>query len=269
MSAVAPTRTFDITGTAQVPFSRLVSVEMRKMADTRAGMWLLGIIALITTAVIVIFFFSTVNDVEARTFYNFLSITSTPLGLLLPVLGILLVTGEWGQRTALTTFALEPSRLKVIFAKTAAALLYGVATLALAVLVAAVATLLGGSSVAWGGDEVSEVAKMALMVGMGILQGVAFGLVVLNSAGAIVMFFVLPIAFSIVANLWGWLSERAEWIDLATAQAPLQGFDGSTGMALTGALTSDQWLHLASVTMLWIVLPFVVGLVRVVRAEIK
>ena len=39
------------------------------------------------------------------------------MGILLPVLGILLVTSEWSQRTAMVTFTLEPSRSRVIAAK--------------------------------------------------------------------------------------------------------------------------------------------------------
>lgn len=269
MSAAAPSRTFDISGTPQVPFGRLIRVELRKMADTRAGIWLLGIIAVITIAVIVIFYLVTRNSVEDRTFYNFLSITSTPFSFLLPVLGILLVTGEWGQRTALTTFALEPSRLKVILAKTVAALVYGIGALLLAVLVSAAATALGGADGGWAGDEVRETFNMFLVVLVAVVQGVAFGLLVLNSAGAIVLFFVLPIAFNIVANLWGWLSERAAWLDLATAQAPLFDVDTTTGMPLGGSLTGEQWLQLASVSMIWIVIPFVIGMIRVARTEIK
>ncbi len=37
--------------------------------------------------------------------------------VLLPVLGIMLVTSEWGQRTAMVTFALEPRRRRVVWAK--------------------------------------------------------------------------------------------------------------------------------------------------------
>lgn len=269
MSAVTATRNFDVSGTKPVPFTRLVSVELRKMADTRAGVWLLSIIALITLAVIVIFYFATSSNVEDRTFFNFLNITSTPLGFLLPVLGILLITGEWGQRTTLTTFALEPSRVKVIAAKTIAALIYGVAALLLAAVVAALATSVGGASDGWAGDELAETAKMGLVVALGVLQGVAFGLLVLNSAGAIVLFFVLPIAFNIVATLWGWLAERAEWVDLATAQAPLLGIDPMTGAQLSGGLTGEQWLQLGVVSLIWIALPFALGLARVLRNEIK
>ena len=82
------------------------------MADTRAGVWLLGLTVFVTAAFMVIFFF--VADSEDRIFGNFIGIAATPQGFVLPVLGILLITSEWGQRTAMVTFALEPSRTKVI-----------------------------------------------------------------------------------------------------------------------------------------------------------
>ena len=42
-AALTPSPRHDSTSRApaQVPFSRLVRVELRKMADTRAGIWLL------------------------------------------------------------------------------------------------------------------------------------------------------------------------------------------------------------------------------------
>ena len=70
----------------------------------------------------------------------------------------------------------------------------------------------------------------------------------------------VPSVFSIVANVWGALQDAAPWVDLGTAQTPL--FDGSN-------LTGEQWWQLASATMIWMVLPFLVGLGRVLRAEVK
>ena len=93
-----PTATLDTSGTARVPFARLVSVELRKMWDTRAGLWLLGSIVVVTAAFMLIFFF--VADSQDRSFENFIGFAATPQGFLLPVLGILLVTQEWGQRMA-------------------------------------------------------------------------------------------------------------------------------------------------------------------------
>jgi ABC-2 type transport system permease protein len=250
--------TLDVSGTSPVPFSRLIGVELRKMADTRAGMWLLIAIGLITAASVTIFFFAAPDD--QRTFLNFMGATVTPQGFLLPVLGILLVTSEWGQRTTLTTFVLEPSRPKVIGAKVVAALLLGLVAIVIAVALAALATVLAGEPGAWDNIGGDDFVKFGILQMSGVLQGLAFGLIFLNSAAAIVTFFVLPIAFSIVASLWGPLQDAAPWVDLGTSQQPL-----FAGVDLTG----DQWAQLATSSAIWILLPFVAGLVRVIRAEVK
>jgi ABC-type transport system involved in multi-copper enzyme maturation permease subunit len=252
------TPTLDVSGTSRVPFSRLIGVEVRKMADTRAGMWLLLAIVLITAAIVTIFFFAAPD--EQRTFLGFMGATATPQGFLLPVLGILLVTSEWGQRTTLTTFVLEPSRSKVIAAKVVAALLFGMVAIVLAVGIAALATVLAGEPGAWDNIGVDDFAKFGILQISGIMQGLAFGLIFLNSAAAIVTYFVLPIAFSIVANLWSALQDAAPWVDLGTSQQPL-----FSGVDLTG----EQWLQIVTGTVIWIVVPFVAGLVRVTRAEVK
>lgn len=269
MSTATPTRVLDVRNTAPVPFGRHVKVELRKMTDTRAGLWLLGIIVVATAAVVVIGFVVTRDDVEGRTFLSFFENTNTPQMLLLPVLGILLVTQEWGQRTTLTTFALEPSRGKVIAAKTVAALVFGLAAVVLAGLVSAVAALAGGASDPWAGTEAIRLGNLALLQVMAVLQGVAFGLLLLNSAGAIVLFFALPVVVNIVASFWSWLRDNGAWLDIAMAQAPLYGYDTMTGEPIAASLTGEQWAQLGVVTLIWIVLPFVVGMVRVVRTELK
>jgi len=258
MSTVAAAPTLDVSGTPGIPLSRLVLVELRKLADTRAGKWLLIAIAAITAVIILIFFLNA--DTSERTFENFIGITGTPQGFLLPVLGILLVTSEWGQRTALVTFTLTPVRSKVLLAKVLAALIAGLAAVVLAIAVAALATVLGGAPDAWAGIGPDNFAKFGLLQASGVLQGLAFGLLFLNSAAAIVTFFVLPTAFTIVANLWKPLGKAAPWVDLNTAQTPLFGGEDMSG---------KQWWQLVVALMIWVVLPFVIGLVRVLRAEVK
>lgn len=250
--------TLDVSGTPGIGLVRLVRVEMRKLVDTRAGFWLIAAIVAITAAIILIFFLNA--DVQDRTFLNFVGVTATPQGFLLPVLGILLVTSEWSQRTALSTFTLMPVRGRVLLAKVIAALIAGFTAIVIALGTAALATAVGGADDAWRGIGWDDIAKFGLLQVTGTLQGLAFGLLFLSSAAAIVTFFVLPTAFSIVANLWSALRDAAPWIDIGTAQQPL--FAGVN-------LTSEQWWQLASATAIWVVLPFVVGLVRVMRAEVK
>jgi ABC-type transport system involved in multi-copper enzyme maturation permease subunit len=259
MSATTvPPTTLDVSGTPGISLARLTRVELRKLVDTRASRWLLAAIAAVTALIIVIFFLTA--DRSDRTFLNFVGATATPQGFLLPVLGILLVTSEWSQRTALTTFTLVPVRGRVLMAKVVAALLAGLAAILLALAVAALATLAGGADDAWRNIGIDDLAKFGLLQFTGVLQGLAFGLLFLNSAAAIVTFFVLPTAFTIVANLWGALRDAAPWIDLGTAQQPL--FQGVN-------LTGEQWWQVVTATLIWMVLPFLVGLVRVLRAEVK
>jgi ABC-type transport system involved in multi-copper enzyme maturation permease subunit len=259
MTAAATTPgMIDISGSHKVPFTRLVRVELRKMADTRAGFWLLISVALVTAAILVIFLLAAPDG--ELTFLNFMGATATPQGFILPVMGILLITSEWGQRTALTTFALEPSRARVIGAKVVAALLIGLAAIVIAIVLAALATVLGGQDNAWENIGADDFGKFALLQISGILQGLAFGLLLLNSAAAIVLYFVLPIAFNIIVTLWDKMQDIAPWVDLGTSQQPL-----FSGVNLSG----DEWAQLATSSAIWILLPLLVGLVRVMRAEVK
>ena len=131
-AALEPTAaTLDVSGTPRIPLTRLVLVELRKLADTRSGKWLLIAIGVITLLIVTAVFLTA--KPSDRTFLNFMGATATPQGFLLPVLGILLVTSEWNQRTALVTFTLMPLRGKVVVAKVIAALLAGLAAIVLAV----------------------------------------------------------------------------------------------------------------------------------------
>ena len=60
-----------------------------------------------------------------------------------------------------------------------------------------------------------------LLQATGVIQGLAFGVLFLNSSAAIVAYFVLPTALNIVGMLWKDLKEIQPWIDLWTSQTPL------------------------------------------------
>lgn len=242
-----------------IPLHRLVRVELRKMVDTRSGVWLLAIIAVITAATVGLFL--AFADGQSHTFYGFAGMALTPQAFLLPVLGILLVTSEWSQRAGLVTFTLEPRRGLVVVAKTIAAVLVGLAGLVLLLGVAALATAVSGTPVDQPWDlGARDLGYFTLLQLMAILQGVAFGLLLMNSTAAIVLYFVLPVAMNLLITFVEALRENAGWFDLATAQAPL-----FTQEALSG----EQWAQVASTALLWIVLPLVLGWLRLRRTEIK
>ncbi|MCW2782599.1 MAG: transporter permease [Marmoricola sp.] len=248
----------DVSKTKPISMWTLVKVEMRKMIDTKAGMWLLIAIGLITAAIVVIMLLAA--NASDHTFINFMGATGAPQGFLLPVLGILLVTQEWGQRTGMVTFTLVPHRGQVLWSKVFAALLFGIAAVFVAMIIAALATSIGGSSDGWANVGLDDVFKYGMLQVSSVLGGMAFGLLFLNSAGAIVVSFVLPIAISIVSGLWHALSKIQAWIDLGTSQMPLFNGDHMTG---------KEWSQLAVGTVIWVVIPFAVGMWRVMRAEVK
>jgi ABC-2 type transport system permease protein len=250
--------TLPVSATPGIPMRRVVSVEVRKLVDTRAGRWLLIAIAVITLAVVVVVYLTV--DPRQRTFATFTLATGAPQGFLLPVLGIMSVTGEWTQRTALVSFTLVPGRGRIVAAKTMATVLVGLAALVLALTIAALATVLGGESGAWRGFGTDTLGKLALLQVIGVLQGLAFGLLFLNTAAAIVTYYVVPNAFTLVSGLWTALAHAQPWIDLNVSQGRL--FDGS-------AMAGRQWAQLATGVTIWVLVPFMLGVYRVLRAEVK
>jgi hypothetical protein len=89
------------------------------------------------------------------------------------------------------------------------------------------------------------------------------GLLIRNSAGAIVTYFVytllLPPLLGLLAANQKWFAYLQPWVDYNYAQRPL--FDGG--------VSSQQWQHLAVTGGLWFLLPLVIGLLIVRRADVK
>ena len=257
--AKVPSRIDGPRPTAGVPFSRLVHVELRKMLDTRAGRWLLiGIGAIIAIALTIMFF----NEGGQHAFGEYLQATTMPMALILPVVGILAVTSEWSQRTGLVTFGLEPRRIRIAWAKLLSALLVGVCAFALALVLAALAhqaaITFRGITGDWSTDALVLLGAGGYVL-LGIAQGVGFGMLFKNTPAAVVVFFVLPTAWSILGSMVSWLRDAATWLDMNQTMNPL----------FQGSLTGQQWAHLGTSVAVWVVAPLAVGIWRLTRAEVK
>ena len=249
---------------ARIPLQRLVGVELRKMFDTRSGFWLMAsivITSVLATAAIIVF-----APDDQLTFDNFAAAVGAPMTVILPMIGILAVTSEWSQRSGLTTFTLVPHRGRVLGAKFLAAVGVGVVSMVVALLVGVLGTVVG-SAIA-GVDPVWDVSAShfgLIVVGsvLGMLFGFMLGLLIRNSAGAIVTYFVytlvLPPLLGLLAANQKWFADLQPWADYGYAQRPL--FDGS--------LTSAQWQHLAVSGFIWFLVPLAIGLAVVRRAEVK
>jgi len=265
ITSTAPS-TLDVADTAPVPFGRLVSVELRKMADTRAGRWLLISIAALTLLVLVIQLAVIVGQDLHPDYLDFLQGMNTLMGILLPVLGVMTVTSEWSQRTAMVTFTLEPARARVVGAKLVSILVISVCALVVGSVLGSLANLLygalSGDDVIWGAAG-KYLCYYLLVYVFGMATGFAFGAVTLNSAAGIVAYFayslVLPGMFAVGAQLMDWFAILQPWIDFTTDQNHL----------LDATMHGNGWAHLLTSGVIWLVTPLVVGIGRVRRAEVK
>ncbi|TIC87480.1 ABC transporter permease [Nocardioides sp. GY 10113] len=267
MSTISPSFHLDVSGTTPTPFWRQVLVEFRKSYDTRAGFWLLaaiaGLVALVEGFVLVL----TLVNGTSIAYSDYAIIAGGITSLLLPVLAILLVTTEWTQRSAMVTFSLEPRRTRVVLAKLTVSVLYVVATLVAMNAIALVATslceLVQPEQTSWRFD-VSGTVGFALVQVLTMAIGFALGALLLNTPAAIVVFFLywylLPIVLFAVGTIREWLGDLLEWVNFQAAVAPLGDWQLDT---------AEEWGKLLVSTALWIVLPLVAGMVRILRAEVK
>jgi hypothetical protein len=126
--------------------ARLTAVELRKMVDTRAGFWLQLAVAVLTVALVVVV--CAVGHARDQTLREMLSLALQPASVLLPIVGILLVSSEWSQRTAPITFALVPGRSRVVAAKVLASVVLSLVVFVLCLAVAAIGTAVASPDVA-------------------------------------------------------------------------------------------------------------------------
>jgi hypothetical protein len=249
---------------APIPFTRLLQVETIKMFNTRAGFWLMVSIAataLIATVSVILF-----APDDQLTYDNFGAAIGIPMTLLLPVMAILSVTSEWTQRSGLTTFTLVPHRGRVIRAKATVSMVLGAVAIGVALAIGALGNIVGttiaGVDTVWDISG-SQIGYLVFANVLNLLIGFMLGVLIRNSPGAIVGFvvysFVLPTLSMLLANFQDWWDRAQPWLDFNWAQGEL--YDGS--------LTSTEWAQLGVSGLIWLVIPLTVGLVMVMRSEVK
>ena len=248
-----------------IPMLRLVTVELRKMFDTRAGFWLLasiGITSLLAMAAVVAF-----APAEVQTYETYATAIGAPVAIILPMVAILAVTSEWSQRSGLTTFTLVPGRGRVLAAKAVATVLVALAAMLVCIGVGVAGNLVGsaisGSSPSW--ETLNVAMSLAGMLAGTVNMAIGFmlGVLIRSSPGAIVAYFVytlvLPGAFGALAAFQDWFRDLRPWVDLNLANTRL--YDEQ--------MTPEHWAQLGVTGVLWLVLPLAVGLFLVRHSEVK
>jgi len=248
----------------RIPMSRIVKVEFRKSFDTRSGFWLLasiGILAVVATGATILF-----APDDALTYGNFAAAIGFPMAVILPMVAILSITSEWSQRTGLTSFTLVPHRGRVILGKAYVAAIVGTVAMLLAGAIGALGNVLGttinGVDTTWD-VSVLEFGYIILANLLGMAVGFMLGVLIRNSPGAIVAYFVysllLPTITSVLAETQEWFADKQPWVDFNYAQGAL--FDGDMG--------AEQWAQLGVTGLFWLVIPLTIGVWSVLRSEVK
>jgi ABC-2 type transport system permease protein len=243
-----------------IPFGRLLRTELRKLTDTRASRWLLIAIVAATLVVVAVMLF--VAAPKDLTYNNFVDYTQTPQKILLPALAILAMTSEWSQRTGLVTFTLVPDRRRVLLAKFTAVLALGLLAIAVAFAAAGIGNALGAGLRHGNGSWTFGPAgfgEITLVQVIGLVEGMAFGMALLITAGAIIAYYVLPSVWSALFTLTASLNTLASWFDLNKASGALYDQD----------ITGKGWLQLLVAVTIWIAVPLAFGVWRVSRTEVK
>jgi ABC-2 type transport system permease protein len=266
VSASASPTMLDVSGTPPIPFGRLFQVELRKAVDTRAGRWLVGVTVGVALLAEVIYLIVAVNKDLDGSYGSFVAASAFVSSFLLPILGVMLVSSEWSQRTGMTTFALEPRRMRVVLAKMLAGISLTAFVVVFALVVGLVFVLLfsalhGNSpdwTFGWTGFTAFVVNQTFAMLG-----GFALACLLLSTPAAIVVYvvykYVLPGLFALGSALMAWFSHVAPWLDFQQASSNL--YDGG--------LSASDWWHLVVSGVVWLVAPLAIGLWRIRRAEVK
>jgi hypothetical protein len=248
---------------APIPFGRVLRVELRKMFDTRSGFWLIAsivITGLIATVATVAF-----APDDQLAYYNFAKAVGYPVTVILPMVALLAITSEWSQRTGLTTFTYVARRGRVVAAKISASVVVAIASMVFAFAAGAVGNVVGsriaGVPTVW---DLSAGHASTIFLGnlLSLSIGTVLGMVLRSSAGGLVSYFVLvllvPNLSALLAASQHWYHELQPWVDLPYAQ----------GYLFEGMHTGAQWAHVVTAATLWVVLPGLYGLRRVMRCEV-
>ncbi|MFV0535370.1 MAG: hypothetical protein ACK5MR_17230 [Cumulibacter sp.] len=248
----APTR----PAIAAPRFTTLLIVELRKMVDTRSGRALL--VGVVGIAFAIAIGQSVGSREGALIMAEFLQGPIQAAGLIAPVITLLAMTGEFTQRTALTTFTLAPRRLRVVAAKFVAAIALTLVAISAAVMAAMSTALVvaGVSDVSIEYGGVSEAIRGTIVVCplMAVL-GWAVGALIAQTTVAVAVLFVAPTMFTTLGPAV--LRDNAIWFDVAGAFNRISSSDP----------LQDGYQSLTAIT-LWVLIPAGVSVVRLIRREI-
>lgn len=256
-AAVATTPAPEPVPIKPLRFTTLARVETRKILDTSSGRGVL--VCVVALAVMVSIWQLFTLDQEQLSVPMYVMGPVQMVCMITPLIGLMTMTSEFTQRTALSTFTLAPWRLRVLWAKAIAATAVSIVATVVSIAIAMVG--------AWASNAITDTTAMYDGIGDTIrgllltsiltsILGLAIGALVPQTAIAASIYFIAPVAFSVLAAAV--LKDAAPWFDIFAAFDRLGGDEPFVELAQTVTSLS-----------LWVVIPAALGATRAVRREIK
>jgi ABC-2 type transport system permease protein len=144
-------------------------------------------------------------------------------------------------------------------AKLGAGVALAMAALILSLTVAIVGTVIADPGVEGTWSLPPEMlGQAALYASATMIIGLAFGSALLSSAPAIVLYFVLPFSWTMLASIPK-IEGVARWLDAGRSLGPMSEH----------VLSASEWARAGTTLTVWMLLPLVIGAWRISRNEIS
>lgn len=163
------------------------------------------------------------------------TVIALPLSLIIPVLAVMMVAGEWSDRSIQNTFLQRPGRLGVLASKVLATLVVILALVVLSIGLAAATTWIGGELMGEGAvfssSEGLLTTQLALLAA-GLLFGLAMGIALQSTVIGLVAAIGVPIVVTTagaLAMVFGSevISDIVRAVDLTSAASALTAGDAT------------------------------------------
>ncbi|MCK0439307.1 hypothetical protein MUG78_07495 [Gordonia alkaliphila] len=247
---------------ASIPFWREVLVELRKSVGTRGPWIVLGVLGLVWLGVCAV----ALSTGTLGSFGELLTSFGVMTRIFVGVLAILLVTSEWGQRSVVTAFTLEPRRERVLLAKLTAVAIGAAVIFAGMLVLTSLIVAIRGASFADAADAIRGDGIRALF---DVLMAFAIAIAILNTAGAMVTYLVVPEVIVPTVLLLGSIGTTAGEGTLFEKVAPwVYPRDALSGIGQV-APDAQDWGQVLVCAVIWIGLPGLLGVYRVMTNEVK
>lgn len=246
-------------GSTRLSFPHLVRSEWIKLRSIRSTFWCYAILVVVTIGMAALVGANTNSggqdlptDIANGTFVNANTVGVLLSSLVVGVLGVLIITGEYGTGQVRSTFTADPRRTGVILAK---ATVLAVTTFVVSAVATWIGVLISLPLMAGNGvePEIGDPSVFMPILGSSVfltllaLLAYGIGLLVRSSAGGIAItlgiLLVLPVVLGLMAGLMkvDWPMDIMSFLpDSAGGQLYAYSYDGASAAA-TGGVKLNGW----------------------------